>query len=118
MLSSKQMASAAVKAIEDKKGIDPKIIDISSISTVADYFIIASGSNRHQVQAIADGVDEALAKEGVFAKGREGYQSGHWILLDYGDIVIHIFDEENRLFYDLERIWRDGRTVSLAELEK
>lgn len=118
MLTSKQMAKAAVDAIEDKKGIDPKIIDISGISTVADYFIIASGSNHSQVQAIADGVDEALGKNGVPLKSREGYQTAHWILLDYGDIVIHIFDEENRLFYDLERIWRDGKTVTEKDLDE
>lgn len=118
MLTSKEMADIAVKAIEDKKGIDPKIIDISSISTIADYFIIASGSNHSQVQAIADGVDEALTKAGANAKSREGYNTAHWILLDYGDIVIHIFDEENRLFYDLERIWRDGKTVTREDLEK
>ena len=117
MTEPREMADIAVKALEEKKAIDIKIIDISHISTLADYFIIASGSNRSQVQAMADAVDEALDKMGVHARSTEGYQNANWILLDYGDIVVHLFDEENRLFYDLERIWRDGKTISLDELK-
>lgn len=117
MTEPREMAAIAVKALEEKKAIDIKIIDISHISTLADYFIIASGSNRSQVQAMADAVDEALDKTGVHARSTEGYQNANWILLDYGDIVVHLFDEENRLFYDLERIWRDGRVISPETLE-
>ncbi|MGN0364249.1 MAG: ribosome silencing factor [Bilifractor sp.] len=118
MMEPREMADIAVKALQDKKAIDIKVIDIGHISTLADYFIIASGSNRNQVQAMADAVDETLGKMGVSAKGTEGYQNANWILLDYGDIVVHLFDEENRLFYDLERIWRDGRVVTPESLEK
>lgn len=117
MTEPREMADIAVKALEEKKAIDIKIIDISHISTLADYFIIASGSNRSQVQAMADAVDEALDKMGVHSRSTEGYQNANWILLDYGDIVVHLFDEENRLFYDLERIWRDGRVISPETLE-
>ena len=117
MTEPREMADIAVKALEEKKAIDIKIIDISHISTLADYCIIASGSNRSQVQAMADAVDEALDKMGVHARSTEGYQNANWILLDYGDIVVHLFDEENRLFYDLERIWRDGRVISPETLE-
>jgi ribosome-associated protein len=117
MTEPREMADIAIKALEEKKAIDIKIIDISHISTLADYFIIASGSNRSQVQAMADAVDEALDKMGVHARSTEGYQNANWILLDYGDIVVHLFDEENRLFYDLERIWRDGRVISPETLE-
>lgn len=117
MTEPREMADIAVKALEEKKAINIKIIDISHISTLADYFIIASGSNRSQVQAMADAVDEALDKTGVHARSTEGYQNANWILLDYGDIVVHLFDEENRLFYDLERIWRDGRVISPETLE-
>ena len=86
---------------------------------IADYFIIASGTNHNQVQAMADSVDEALHKAGHPAKQTEGYQSANWILLDYGDIIVHVFDTENRLFYDLERIWRDGKVLDINEfLEK
>lgn len=118
MPDSRQMAKIAVDALDDHKAVDVKIIDISKISTLADYFIIASGTNRSQVQALADAVDEALGRQGVNAKNTEGYHNANWILMDYGDIVIHIFDEENRLFYDLERIWRDGRLIQEEELNE
>ncbi len=117
MASSKELAKIAIEAMEDKKAIDIKIIDIEKISTLADYFIIASGSNRNQVQAMADEVDEKMSRAGYEPKNVEGYRNANWILMDYGDLVIHIFDEENRLFYDLERIWRDGNLVGKEALE-
>ena len=109
---SKEMAKLAYDALADKKAQDIKIINIEGVSVIADYFIIASGTNHNQVQAMADSVDEALHKAGHPAKQTEGYQSANWILLDYGDIIVHVFDTENRLFYDLERIWRDGKDGS------
>ena len=111
------MALLAVEALEDKKAEDITINDISEVSVLADYFIIADGSNRNQVQAMADEVEERLYKAGYEQKQIEGYQTANWILMDYQDIIVHIFDEENRLFYDLERIWRDGKIVSEEELE-
>ncbi|MDD3279602.1 MAG: ribosome silencing factor [Lachnospiraceae bacterium] len=116
MTNSNEMTKLAIDALEEKKANDIKIIDIEHISTLADYFIIASGTNRNQVQAMADSVEEALAKAGMEPKQIEGYQNANWILMDYGDIVIHIFDEENRLFYDLERIWRDGKLIEKEAL--
>ena len=113
---SKEMARLAYQAMEDKKARDIRIIDISEISVLADYFLIASGSNKNQVQAMVDNVQEELHKAGFVPKQVEGYNSANWILLDYGDIIIHVFDEENRLFYDLERIWRDGKSVDAKEL--
>ena len=118
MTDAKKMALLACEALEDKKASDIKVIDIEQITTLADYFIIASGSNRNQVQAMADNVDEVLGKAGYQLKQTEGYSSANWILLDYGDIVIHLFDEENRLFYDLERIWRDGKVMDAKELKE
>lgn len=112
----KKMAKMICSALEDKKGEDIKIINISEISVMADYFIIASGTNRSQVQAMADNVEEILGKAGCEPKQIEGYRSGNWILLDYRDVIVHIFDRENRLFYDLERIWRDGNSISVEEL--
>ena len=106
-----------VEALEDKKAEDITVLDIGEVSSIADYFIIASGSNRKQVQAMADEVEERLYKAGYEQKQIEGYQTANWILMDYQDIIVHIFDEENRLFYDLERIWRDGKIVSEEELE-
>jgi ribosome-associated protein len=117
MPEAKEMAALAVAALEDKKALDIKILDISDISTIADYFIIASGSNRNQVQAMADSVDEALGRAGHEVKNTEGYQNANWILMDFGDIIVHLFDEENRLFYDIERIWRDGKLVEKENLE-
>ena len=111
MEHSKDMVKLAVQALQDKKGEDVKIIDIREISVLADYFVIASGSNGNQVQAMADNVEEMLGKAGYVSAQIEGYDSANWILMDYKDIIVHIFCREDRLFYDLERIWRDGKTV-------
>ena len=98
-MTSKEMVKIAYEALSDKKGQDIKIIDIQPVSVLADYFIIADGSNVNQVQAMADN------------------QTGNWILMDYKDVIVHIFCREDRLFYDLERIWRDGKTfVDVNEL--
>lgn len=117
-MTSKEMARMACEAMEDKKAQDIKIINIEHVSSIADYFIIASGTNRNQVQAMADNVNEVLGRAGVEPKQMEGYQNANWILMDYRDVVIHIFDEENRLFYDLERIWRDGSLVEREALNQ
>lgn len=114
---AKEMARMAYRALEDKKAEDIRVINIEKVSVLADYFLIASGMNKNQVQAMADNVDEVLHKAGHPSKQMEGYQTANWILMDYGDIIVHIFDRENRLFYDLERIWRDGETISIEELE-
>ena len=111
MSDAKNMVKLCVHALEEKKAADIRVLDIEKITTIADYFIIASGSNRNQVQAMADSVEEEMGRAGFQAKNVEGYRNANWILLDYGDVVLHIFDEENRLFYDLERIWRDGTEV-------
>ena len=117
--TEKMMAQIACKAIDDKKGQDIKIIDIHNVSTIADYFVIASGTNSNQVQAIVDNVEEQLGRAGFEAKQIEGNRNSSWILMDYGDVIVHVFDEENRLFYDLERIWRDGKVLEMdAFLEK
>lgn len=115
--NSKEMAKMAILALEDKKAEDIKVIDISEVSVIADYFIIADGNSRNQVQAMIDNVEETLGKAGYTPKQIEGYQSANWVLMDYGDIIIHVFDKENRLFYDLERIWRDGKQIELEELK-
>ncbi|WP_455717445.1 ribosome silencing factor [Anaerosporobacter sp.] len=117
MDSAKQMALIAYDAMEDKKAEDIRIIEIGEISTIADYFIIANGTNSSQVQALVEGVEEALSKEGFEPQRIEGIRSSNWVLMDYGDIVVHIFSREDRLFYDLERIWRDGKTLSVEDLQ-
>lgn len=110
------MAKLVIQALEDKKAEDIKVIDISEVSVIADYFIIANGTNRSQIQAMSDNVEETLGRAGYPLKQIEGYQNANWVLLDFNDVIIHIFDKENRLFYDLERIWRDGKPIETDSL--
>lgn len=111
------MTKLAIKALEDKKANDIRIIDIQNISVIADYFIITSGSNKNQVQAMVDNVSETLGRAGYEPRQVEGYATASWILMDYNDIIVHIFSEEDRLFYDLERIWRDGKQIDISAFE-
>lgn len=104
-----EQISVVKEALLDKKGENVKIINISDISVIADYFIIASGNNINQVQALSDNVKEELFKLGIEPKNIEGYNTASWILMDYTDFVVHIFSKDDRMFYDLDRIWRDGR---------
>ena len=117
MQQSKEMVKLAYKALDEKKAEDIKVIDISEISVLADYFIIANGTNESQVRALVENVEEMLSKEGFEPKQREGYGLGNWVLLDFGNIIVHVFDKENRLFYDLERIWRDGKIMDPEALK-
>jgi ribosome-associated protein len=114
-MTSKEYCKAAITALDDRKAEDIKVIDISEVSPVADYFIIASGNNQNQIQAMRDAVDEAMSKAGLHVKQIEGNSSSTWILMDYSDIVVHIFSKEDRLFYDLERIWRDGKMMTAQD---
>ncbi len=104
----KNLVQTAYDALSEKKASDITVIDISQISTIADYFIITNGENSSQVQALVDNTTEKLAKAGYHPRSTEGYRAANWVLLDYGDVVINIFSREDRRFYDLERIWRDG----------
>lgn len=117
MNQSKKMAKLAYEALSDKKGEDIQVLDISGISVLADYFLIANGNSDSQVNALVDNVEEELHKAGYSLVQREGNASGKWVLLDFGDIIVHVFDRENRQFYNLERIWKDGRMVSPEELD-
>ena len=115
-MTSREMAKIAIEGLEDKKAEDIKVIDISEVSVMADYFIIASGSNRNQVQALADNVEEMLHDVKIRPRQIEGYQSANWILMDFNDIIVHIFNDEDRLFYNLEKIWLDGKLIDAASL--
>lgn len=114
--NSKEMARLAWQALTDKKADDVEILDIHEISTIADYFLIASGKNQNQLTAMRDAVEEALYKAGYTECRIEGNAQSTWILMDFNDIIVHIFSSEDRLFYDLERVWRDGKTVTPEEL--
>lgn len=107
---------AAFAALEDKMGIDIQVLDISGISVIADYFIIASGNNPNQLKAMAESVEEALYKAGYKLNHSEGSQSKVWVLLDFGDIVVHLFGKESREFYSIERNWGDAKFITEAEL--
>jgi len=113
----KEMARMAIEALEDKKAEDIRVIDISQVSVIADYFIIANGRNKSQIQALSDSVEEKLGRAGYPMKQKEGWHNANWVLLDFRDIIVHIFDKENRLFYDLERIWRDGSVIAPETLK-
>jgi ribosome-associated protein len=103
----------ALGAASDKKAIDTVVLDLREIASFTDYFLIMSGANERQVQAISDEIVETLKKAGTAAARVEGYKTAEWILLDYGDFVVHVFDERARKFYDLERLWRESRRVDL-----
>ncbi|MDA8235277.1 MAG: ribosome silencing factor [Clostridia bacterium] len=107
-----ELAREAAQAAEDKKGLDVLILDITQISTVADYFVLSTGNSSTQVKAIADHVEEKLTEAGIKPLRREGVREGRWILLDYGDVVVHVFQQEDRAYYNLERLWGDAQVVN------
>ncbi len=113
MTETFEIVKTAVEALNDKKAEDIKVIDISNISIMADYFIITSGNNPNQIQAMCENVKEKLGRAGYEYKQIEGYDTANWILMDYRDMIVHIFDKESRSFYNLERIWSDGKTVEV-----
>jgi len=110
-LNPQEVVNIAVQAADDKKAIDTRVLDIREISIIADYFVICSGRSAPQVQAIADNIQEQLKKENVPALHLEGVREGTWVLLDYGDVVVHVFQEAERQFYKLERLWGDALVV-------
>lgn len=105
----------ALQAASDKKAVDPVVLDLRSIASFTDYFVITSGTNQRQVQAIADEVVEQLKKQGTRAERVEGYSTAEWVLVDYGYFIVHVFEDKARHFYDLERLWREAARVELPE---
>jgi ribosome-associated protein len=103
----------ALQAASDKQALDIRLLDLRGIATFTDYFLISSGANERQVQAISDEVVDKLKKSGTPAARVEGYRTAEWILMDYGDFIVHVFADKARKFYDLERLWREGKTVAL-----
>src|SRR5215210_8707527 len=104
---------AALRAASDKKALEMVVLDLREIASFTDYFLITSGTNVRQVQAIADEVVEQLKKQGTRAARVEGYKTAEWVLVDYGDFLVHVFEDKARRFYDLERLWRDAARVAL-----
>lgn len=116
MRTAKEVAAIAAKALDSKKGIDLRLIGISDISTLADYFLICTASSNTHVRTLCDAVEEAMDEAGEPMVGREGHRGGTWVVLDFGCVVVHVFTEETRAFYDLERLWQDGKQVSMISL--
>jgi ribosome-associated protein len=118
-LQTRQQVARAVKAIEGKKGEDIVILEMDKNSgAFTDYFVVCSGTNPRQIQAIADDVEKQMAEAGQRPNSVEGYSQAEWVLLDYVDFVLHIFSERARKFYDLERLWKSARKLSPADLAK
>ncbi len=114
MLNEKDMISIAVKALDEKKGKDIKVLHTADQTTLADYFIICNGTSNTQVRALADAVEEAMSKAGEEPHHIEGHRGGQWTLMDYSSVVVHIFTEEGREFYGLERLWSDAEGVDIT----
>lgn len=104
----------ALLAAAEKKALDPTVLDLRGISSFTDFFLMFTGANRRQVQAISDEIVEQLKRNGTPAARVEGYQNAEWILIDYGDFVVHVFEEKARRFYDLERLWREASRLNLS----
>jgi ribosome-associated protein len=111
-----KIVEQAVEALEDKKAEEVTVIDIREVSSIADYFIIANGSNPNQLNAMQDAVDEVFYKNGIQAKQTEGNMNSTWILMDYSDVIVHLFSKEDRQFYNLERLWKDGTIVDISTI--
>lgn len=114
-LNSKELALEAAYAAMEKKAVDPVILDLAGLTVIADYFVICSGENTPQVKAITDFIEEALARKGVKPSRIEGLNHRHWVLIDYGDVIIHIFIKETREYYSLEKLWMDAATMEINE---
>ena len=116
MLPAREMAEIAVKALDSKKGKEIKLIRIDKITTLAEYFVICTGTSNTQINALCDAVEKELTEKGEEPLHREGYRGGTWVLLDYGCVVVHIFNDEARKFYSLEHLWADGEEVDLSAI--
>ena len=115
-MTQKEMLKTIISTLDKKKAESIQAIKISDLTILADYFIIASGSNPNQVQALVDNVEEQMYKAGYDDPRVEGYNTASWVLLDYNDVIVHVFSQDDRLFYDLERIWRDGKEIDVDSL--
>lgn len=115
-MSSLETAKLAVRALDSKKGLEIKLVKIQDISSIADYFVIATGTSNTHVKALADEVQFKLDQEGISVSHIEGYRSDSWILLDYVDVIVHVFSEEAREYYDLERLWQDGEQIDISSI--
>ena len=121
MNTSKEMLKIAYDALDEKKAAEISVIDIAEVSSLADYYVITNGENSSHVQALVENVQEKMYKAGYACRSLEGYKAANWVLMDYGDIVVNVFSREDRRWFDLERIWREGKFLTaenIREIEK
>ncbi|MFI3313948.1 MAG: ribosome silencing factor [Eubacteriales bacterium] len=116
MMTAREVAIVAAKALDSKKGHDIKLLQIDQVSSLADHFLICTGGSNTQVKTLCDAVEKAMDEVGEPTLRREGHRSGTWVLLDFGSLVVHVFTEDTRKFYDLERLWRDAVQVPLQDI--
>lgn len=114
-MTAKQIALAAARALEEKKGVGIKLLEVTEVTTLAEYFLICTGTSSTHIKTLCDAVEEVVEASGEPLLHREGHRSGTWVLLDFGSLVCHVFTEETRQFYDLERMWNDAKPVALPE---
>lgn len=115
-MTPKEMALLLAQAMDSKKGKDIRVLETDGVTTLADYFVLCSGSSAPQLKALADAGEKAMKDHGILPHHVEGHRGGTWILQDYGDVVVHVFDKEARPFYDLDRLWADAKTVDLSDV--
>ena len=115
-MESKELMALVVKALDGKKATDIEVLSLENVSDIGDYFVIATGNSNSQVSALVENVEEQMHKNGFAMKQREGNGNSPWILLDYADVIVHVFDKENRSFYNLEHIWHDGKEIMRDDL--
>ena len=115
-MTPKAMALLLAQAMDSKKGKDIRVLETDGVTTLADYFVLCSGSSAPQLKALADAGEKAMKDHGILPHHVEGHRGGTWILQDYGDVVVHVFDKEARAFYDLDRLWADAKTVDLSDV--
>ena len=116
MLAPKEIAIAVTKALDEKKGMDIKLLKIDKVSSLADYFLICTGTSNTHVKTLCDYAEYTLEELGEPMIGREGHRGNSWVLLDFGSLVVHVFTDEARKFYDLERLWADAESVDLKDI--
>lgn len=118
MSLNSEIVKTIYEVLDSKKARDIEVLDVRNLTTLADYFILATGGSDRQVKALCDNVEDELAKKGHFAVNKEGYNAGEWVLLGYDDAIVHIFQSETRDFYNLERIWQDAILVEMPKTEE
>ncbi len=116
-MTTLEQAKIAAKALLSKKGLNVKVIGVDDVTTLADYFVIGTGTNSTQVKALAEEVEYQLDNAGISVSHIEGHRNNSWVLLDYVDIIVHVFSEEAREYYDLERLWQDGTEIDITDLD-